>query len=82
MGSVHLFSASGVTVLAGLGVVAGLALLARGLAGYRSVLRVGDVSTSAIESIAPGEVRISGKIEPANARLRLHRGARNRLSRP
>ena len=44
----HLFSASGLTVLAGLGVVAGLALLARGLAGYRSVLRVGDVSTSVL----------------------------------
>jgi hypothetical protein len=66
---VHLFSASGLTVLAGLGVVAGLALLARGLAGYRSVLRVGDVSTSAIESLAAGEVRISGVIEPAEMTL-------------
>ena len=62
-------SISGVTVLAGLGVVAGLFLLARGLAGYRSVVRVGDVSTSPIESLAAGEVRISGVIEAAEMTL-------------
>lgn len=63
------FSGSGLTVLAGLGVVAGLFLLARGLAGYRSMLRVGDVGTSTIGSLAAGEVRISGVIEPAEMTL-------------
>ena len=63
------FSASGLTVVAGLGVVAGLILLARGLAGYRSVVRVGDVSTSSIASLAAGEVRVSGIIEPAEMTL-------------
>lgn len=62
-------SISGVTVLAGLGVAAGLVLLARGLAGYRSVVRVGDVSTSPIGSLAAGEVRISGVIEAAEMTL-------------
>jgi len=62
-------SFTGVTVIAGLGVVAGLILLARGLAGYRSVVRVGDVSTSAIESLAAGEVRVSGVIEAAEMTL-------------
>ncbi len=57
------------TALAGLGLVAGLVLLARGLAGYRSVVRVGDVATSAIESLAAGEVRVSGVIEPAEMTL-------------
>jgi hypothetical protein len=58
-----------VTILAGAGVVAGLVLLARGLAGYRSVVRVGDVSTSPIDSLAAGEVRISGVIESAEMTL-------------
>ena len=62
-------SFSGVTVIAGLGVAAGLVLLARGLAGYRSVVRVGDVSTSPIGSLAAGEVRISGVIEAAELTL-------------
>ncbi len=62
-------SITGVTVLAGLGVVAGLVLLARGLAGYRSVVRVGDVSTSPLGSLAAGEVRISGVIEAAEMTL-------------
>jgi hypothetical protein len=56
-------------VLAGLGVVAGLVLLARGLAGYRSMLRIGDLATSTIDSLAAGEVRISGVIEPAEMTL-------------
>ncbi|MFL5641898.1 MAG: hypothetical protein ACJ77V_13360 [Chloroflexota bacterium] len=63
------FSASGLTAFAAVGVIAGLFLLARGLAGYRSALRVGDVSTSTIESVAAGEVRISGVIEPAEVTL-------------
>jgi hypothetical protein len=55
--------------LAGLGVVAGLFLLARGLAGYRSAVRVGDVATSTIGSLAAGEIRVSGVIEPAEMTL-------------
>lgn len=56
-------------MLAAIGVAAGLFLLARGLGGYRSVVRVGDISTSAIASLAVGEVRISGVIEPAEMTL-------------
>lgn len=54
-----------VAAVAGAGVVAGLWLLVRGLGGYRSLVRVADMSTSTISSIAAGEVRISGTIEPA-----------------
>jgi hypothetical protein len=66
---VESFSASGVTAFAAAGVIAGLFLLARGLAGYRSALRVGDVSTSTIGSLPAGEVRITGLIEPAEMTL-------------
>ena len=59
----------GMTTVAGVGVVAGLALLARGLAGYRSLIRVGDTSTSTIASLAAGEVRVSGTVEPAELTL-------------
>ena len=58
-----------ITVLAGGGVVAGLVLLARGLIDYRSSVRVGDTSTSAISSLAAGEVRISGVVEAAEMTL-------------
>lgn len=51
------------------GVLAGLGLLLRGLAAYRSGLRVADTSTSTISSAAAGEVRISGLIEPAELTL-------------
>ena len=63
------FDGPGVTALAGLGVVAGLVLLARGLDGYRSQIRVSDTSTSAIDSMAAGEVRVTGLIEPAEMTL-------------
>ena len=59
----------GVTTLAGFGVIAGLILLARGLSGYRSLVRVGDTSTSTIASLAAGEVRVSGIVEPAELTL-------------
>ena len=59
----------GVTTLAGFGVIAGLVLLARGLSGYRSLVRVGDTSTSTIASLAAGEVRVSGIVEPAELTL-------------
>ena len=58
-----------VTVLAACGVVAGLGLLARGLIDYRANVRVGDTSTSTISSVAAGEVRISGVVEPAEMTL-------------
>ena len=61
----------GVTALAALGIVAGLVLLYRGLQGYRSQIRVSDTSTSAIGSMAAGEVRVSGRIEPAEMTLDL-----------
>lgn len=63
------FPGSWVTVLAAFGVVAGLILLARGLDGYRALVRVADTSTSPIDSLAAGEVRVSGVIEPAELTL-------------
>ena len=59
----------GVRTVAGVGVIAGLILLARGMAGYRSLIRVGDTSTSTIASLAIGEVRVSGTVEPAELLL-------------
>ena len=58
-----------VTTFACFGVIAGLILLARGLGGYRSLVRVGDTSTSTIASLAAGEVRVSGIVEPAELTL-------------
>jgi hypothetical protein len=66
---VEALSGPGVTALAGLGVVAGLILLARGLDGYRSLARVADTSSSTISSLAAGEVRVSGVVEPAELNL-------------
>jgi hypothetical protein len=56
-------------IFAGVGIVAGLVLLVRGLAGYRTQLRVADIASSAVDSIAAGEVRVSGTIEPAELTL-------------
>ena len=58
-----------VPVVAGMGIVAGLFLLVRGLIGYRSTLRVADTSTSPISSLAAGEVRVSGTVETAEMTL-------------
>ena len=52
-----------------LGVVAGVFLLLRGLGGYRASVTLGDTATSSITSLAAGEVRISGTIEPAEVTL-------------
>ena len=62
-------SGPGVTALGALGIVAGIVLLVRGLGGYRSLIRVSDTSTSTITSMAAGEVRVSGVIEPAEMTL-------------
>ena len=55
--------------LAGIGIAAGLFLLARGMAGYRTEVRVADIATSTVDTIAAGEVRITGVIEPAEITL-------------
>jgi hypothetical protein len=58
-----------ITVLAAGGVLAGLALLVRGLIEYRSSVRIGDTSTSSVSSLAAGEVRVSGIVEAAEMTL-------------
>lgn len=62
-------SFSAITVVAAFGVVAGLVLLARGFAGHRSLVRVGDLSSSTIGTLAAGEVRVSGIVEAAEMTL-------------
>ena len=56
-------------VLAASGIVAGLVLLWRGLQGYRMGVRVADVGTSRIASLAAGEVRVHGVVEAAEVTL-------------
>ena len=51
------------------GVVGGLWLLWRGFVGYREAARIGDTSTSRIATLAIGEVRVSGVVEPAELTL-------------
>jgi hypothetical protein len=58
-----------IAMLAGGVVIAGLALLRRGLGGYRTADRIADTSTSTISSMAVGEVRISGTVEAAEVML-------------
>lgn len=58
-----------VAVFAGAGVLVGLWLLIGGMTGYRTATRIGDTSTSSISSLAAGEVRVSGVIEPAELTL-------------
>lgn len=54
---------------AGAGIVVGLVMLWRGLAGYRSGVWIADTGTSRIASLAAGEVRITGTVEPAEVTL-------------
>ncbi len=54
-----------VAMVAGAGFIGGLALLVRGMGGYRTASRIADTSTSRTDSIAAGEVRLTGVIEPA-----------------
>ncbi len=51
------------------GVMGGLLLLWRGLSGYRAAVTLGDTSTSEIDSLAAGEVRVSGVIVAGEATL-------------
>jgi hypothetical protein len=51
------------------GIVAGLVIVVRNLAGYRSGLLVADTSTSTISSAAAGELRVSGIIQPEELTL-------------
>lgn len=50
-------------------IVGGLALLIRGLAGYRAAARITGIGTSTISSLAIGEVRVCGVVEPAEVSL-------------
>jgi hypothetical protein len=54
-----------VAALAAAGIAAGLFLLWRGFGGYRTAMRISDIATSRIASIAAGEVRLTGVVEPA-----------------
>lgn len=58
-----------VALLSGGAAIAGLALLRRGLVGYRTADRIADTGTSTVSSLAAGEVRISGIVQPAEVVL-------------
>jgi hypothetical protein len=58
-----------VAAVAAAGILGGLVLLARGMRAYVEAARVGDTGTSRIESLAAGEVRVTGTIEPADVVL-------------
>ncbi len=60
---------SGPIALAVIGIVGGLILLWRGFGGYRRASLISDVAGAAISSIAVGENRVSGTIEPAELTL-------------
>src|SRR5690349_16717415 len=53
----------------GAGIVGGLWLLVQGVRSYRRLTTVADVATSRIATLAMGEVRISGRVEPAELTL-------------
>ena len=55
--------------LSAVGVVTGLGMLWRGMGGYRTSVTLGDTATSRLESLAAGEVRVSGTIEASEATL-------------
>ncbi len=63
--TIHLGSTPWLSVVAVAGLGFGLWLLVRGLRDYVRSTRIADTSTSRISSIALGEVRVSGTIEPA-----------------
>ena len=55
--------------LAAAGIAAGLFFLWRGFGSYRTAMRISDIATSRIASIAAGEVRLTGVVEPAEMLL-------------
>jgi hypothetical protein len=61
---------SGLIGWCALGVVGGLAVLVRGLAGYRAGVTISGTSTSRIATLAAGEVRLSGTVEAGEVLLR------------
>ena len=63
------FDTTVIVAVAALGIAGGLVLLRRGLAGYRSGAWIGDTATSRVSSLAAGEVRVTGTIEPAEVTL-------------
>jgi hypothetical protein len=62
-------NASLLLALCAMGVVVGLVALWRGFAGYRAATLVGDTASSRIATLAAGEVRVSGTIQPAELTL-------------
>ncbi|HEX5826148.1 MAG TPA: hypothetical protein VFY23_01390 [Candidatus Limnocylindrales bacterium] len=62
-------SAPLILALSLLGIGGGILLLVRGFAGYGSAARVGDTATSRIATLAAGEVRLTGVIEPAEVTI-------------
>lgn len=58
-----------IVALAAVGIVAGLALLVRGLADYRRAVRIEGFGSSSSRSVAVGEGRLAGTIEPAEVTL-------------
>jgi hypothetical protein len=58
-----------IAMLAGAALIGGLWLLVLGLIRYRTTALVADTSTSPLDSLAAGEVRVSGLIEPAEVTL-------------
>ena len=60
---------SGAITLAIIGIAVGLALLVRGLAGYRRASLISDIAGATISAIAVGENRVSGTIEAAELTL-------------
>jgi len=61
--------ASYLLVACGAGVVLGLVLLWRGFGGYRAATLVGDTASSRIATLAAGEVRVTGTVQPAEVTL-------------
>ncbi len=60
---------SPISFAAALGIVLGLTVLGRGMAGQRRAARLADTSSSTISALAVGEVRVSGVVEPAELTL-------------
>lgn len=60
---------SGPIALAVIGIIGGLILLGRGLAGYRRANLISDLAGATISGIAAGENRVSGTIEAAELTL-------------